>query len=114
VIVGYARIGTTDQIARLEAQERELKAAGAQRVFSEQIGITGHRTALHEALDYARRGDALMVTRLDRLARSVADLVTITNTLKRKNMALRVLSINLDTTTPIGTITLNTIGFIET
>ena len=112
MIIGYARTSTTDQRAGLEAQERDLKAAGVERLFSEQVGATGHRKVLHEALDYVREGDVLVVTRLDRLARSVSDLVTITNALRRRKVGLRILSMNLDTTTPTGKLLLNLVGSI--
>ncbi len=112
MIIGYARTSTTDQRAGLEAQERDLRAAGVERLFREQVGATGHRKVLHEAMDYAREGDVLVVTRLDRLARSVADLVTITNALRRKKVGLRILSMNLDTTTPTGKLLLNLVGCI--
>ena len=109
MIIGYARTSTTDQRAGLEAQERDLKAAGVERLFSEQVGATGHRKTLHETLDYAREGDVLVV---NRLARSVSDLVTITNSLRRRKVGLRILSMNLDTTTPTGKLLLNLVGSI--
>ncbi len=112
MIIGYARTSTTDQKTGLEAQERDLKAAGVERLFSEQTSATGPRKALNEAMDFARDGDVLVVTKLDRLARSVADLVKITETLKAKKVALRILSMNLDTTTPTGKLLLNLVGSI--
>lgn len=112
MIIGYARTSTTDQKAGLEAQERDLKAAGVERIFQEQTSATGPRKALAEAMDFARDGDTLIVTKLDRLARSVADLVEITKQLETKGASLRVLNLNLDTETPTGKLMLNLLGSI--
>jgi DNA invertase Pin-like site-specific DNA recombinase len=112
MLIGYARTSTFEQEAGLQAQERDLQAAGVERIFREQTSATGPRNALAEAIDFAREGDVLVVTKLDRLARSVADLVTITQTLKRKKVGLRVLAMNLDTTTSTGRLMLNLLGSI--
>ena len=77
MILGYARTSTTEQTAGLEAQERGLRAAGVERIFGEQTSSVGSRPQLDAALDYLRDGDALVVTKIDRLARSVADLCAI-------------------------------------
>ena len=77
MLIGYARVSTVEQDAGFEAQERDLKAAGVQRMFSERTSAVGQRKALEEALDFAREGDAIVVTKLDRWARSVADSVRI-------------------------------------
>ena len=75
--LGYARTSTVEQAAGLEAQERDLKGAGVDRIFAEQTSSIGARAQLNAALDYLRTGDVLTVTKLDRLARSVADLCAI-------------------------------------
>ncbi|MBR7653313.1 recombinase family protein [Brucella oryzae] len=112
-IVGYARTSTTDQKAGLEAQLRDLSAAGASRIFHEELSsVATKRPELERALDYVREDDTLIVTKLDRLARSVADLVAITKTLRTKGVALRILSMNLDTATPTGKLMLNLLGSI--
>lgn len=112
-IVGYARTSTTDQKAGLEAQLRDLSTAGASRIFQEELSsVATKRPELERALDYVREGDTLIVTKLDRLARSVADLVAITETLRTKGVALRILSMNLDTATPTGKLMLNLLGSI--
>lgn len=112
-IVGYARTSTTDQKAGLEAQLRDLSAAGASRIFQEELSsVATKRPELERALDYVREGDTLIVTKLDRLARSVADLVAITETLRTKGVGLRILSMNLDTATPTGKLMLNLLGSI--
>ena len=112
-LVGYARTSTIEQKAGLAAQLRDLKAAGCTKVFSEELSsVATKRPELDHALDYVREGDTLIVTKLDRLARSVADLVRITEALKEKGVALRILSINLDTGTPTGKLMLNLLGSI--
>lgn len=112
MLIGYARTSTTEQMAGLEAQERDLRAAGVDRVYREQTGATGPRKALQEALDYLREGDTLIVTKLDRLARSVGDLLTITQAIEAKGGSLRILNLNLDTETATGKLMLNLIGSI--
>jgi len=73
MIIGYARVSTDRQ--SLEAQEALLKAAGAERIFAEKIsGATTDRKALAKAIGALNLGDVLLVTRLDRLARSTRDL----------------------------------------
>ena len=72
--VGYARTSTLDQQAGFEAQLRELKAAGCEKVFQEQVSSVGKREQLEAALEFVRDGDILSVTRLDRLARPSTSL----------------------------------------
>jgi len=111
--VGYARTSTTDQKAGLEAQLRDLKAAGCSKIFKEEISsVATKRPELERCLDYVREGDTLIVTKLDRLARSVADLVAITARAKAKGVGLRILSMNLDTGTPTGKLMVNLLGSI--
>jgi DNA invertase Pin-like site-specific DNA recombinase len=76
MIIGYARVSTDGQ--SLEAQQASLKAAGAERIFSEKIsGAVTDRKALTKAIAALQTGDVLLVTRLDRLARSTRDLLNI-------------------------------------
>ena len=112
MIVGYSRTSTTDQVAGLEAQHRDLLAAGVERTFSEQTSSVGPRKALDDAIDFIRQGDTLVVTKLDRLARSVADLCAIVAKIEDKGAALRILAMNLDTGTPPGRLMLNVIGSV--
>ena len=70
MLVGYARTSTTDQKAGLVAQERDLRAAGAEKVFTEQVSSVAQRGGLKACLEFMREGDALVVTKPDRLARS--------------------------------------------
>jgi DNA invertase Pin-like site-specific DNA recombinase len=112
MIVGYARSSTFEQEAGLEAQQRDLGAAGAARLFSERASSVGPRPELEKALGYLRDGDVFVVTRLDRLARSVPDLVRIMGVIEEKEASLRILSLNLDTTTPTGKLMLNLLGAV--
>ena len=114
MIVGYARTSTTDQKAGLEAQERDLRAAGAEEIYPEQISSVAKREALEQTIKYVRKGDVLVVTKLDRLARSVADLGNIVKALEAKCVTLRILSMGDmgDTSTPTGKLMLNLLGSI--
>ena len=97
MIVGYARTSTLEQIAGIEAQLRDLAAAGAEKVFQEQVSSVAARAQLDTALDFMREGDVFVVSKLDRLARSVPHLLAITERLKSKGVTLRVLNLGLDT-----------------
>jgi DNA invertase Pin-like site-specific DNA recombinase len=112
MIVGYARTSTLEQIAGIEAQLRDLTAAGAEKVFREQVSSVGERAELERALDFVREGDTFMVCKLDRLARSTQHLLAITDRLKSKGVALRVLNLGLDTSTPTGALLLTMLGAI--
>jgi DNA invertase Pin-like site-specific DNA recombinase len=80
MIVGYARVSTDGQ--SLEAQQSALKAAGAERIFSEKVsGARSDRKALAKAIAALQAGDILLVTRLDRLARSTRDLLNVLATI---------------------------------
>lgn len=111
-IVGYARTSTLDQTAGLEAQERDLTAAGCSRIFREQVSSVdmARRDALAETLAWLRPGDTLVVTKLDRLARSVAHLVEILEQLEVKGASLRILAMGIDTGTPTGKLMLTILG----
>jgi DNA invertase Pin-like site-specific DNA recombinase len=107
---GLSRTSTVDQLAGLDAQLRDLKAARVEKVFSERVSSTTKRQQLEAALEFCRNGDVLIVTKLDRLARSMADLVSITSKLKAKGVGLRILAMQLDTATPTGKLMLNLMG----
>jgi len=112
-IIGYGRTSTADQKAGLEAQLRDLRAVGCAKIFTEEVSsVANSRPELERALDYVREGDILVVTKLDRLARSVADLMAITARLRDKGVELRILALNLDTSTPTGKLMLNLLGSI--
>jgi DNA invertase Pin-like site-specific DNA recombinase len=112
MIVGYARTSTVEQTAGFEAQERDLKAAGVEKVFAEQVSSVAERGHLEAALDYVRNGDVLVVTKLDRLARSIRDLCSIVDRLEAKRVSLRILGMGLDTGTANGRLMLNVLGSV--
>jgi DNA invertase Pin-like site-specific DNA recombinase len=91
-MIGYARTSTVEQDAGLEAQVRDLTTLGCVRLFSERVSSVAKRDQLEAAISYVREGDTLVVTKPDRLARSVADLLAIIARLDAKGVALRVLS----------------------
>jgi len=111
--IGYARTSTVEQKAGFEAQIRDLKAAGVEKIFSEQLSsVDGNRPQLEAALDYCRDGDVLICTKLDRLARSVADVVKIEEQLRTKGAGLHVMDPAMDTATPAGRLTFNVLASI--
>src|ERR1700683_1048668 len=116
MLVGYARTSSLGQVAGLEAQERELLASGCEKVFREQVSSVARRDQLDAALVYVREGDSFVVTKLDRLARSVGDLLNIVALLETKKVTLRVLSMSgsqpLDTGTATGRLMLAVIGAV--
>jgi DNA invertase Pin-like site-specific DNA recombinase len=112
MIVGYARTSTVEQLAGLEAQERDLHVAGVEKLFTEQTSSVGARANLDAAIDFVREGDTFVVTKIDRLARSVADLCAIVARIERKGASLRILAMNLDTASPTGKLMLNVIGSV--
>ena len=103
-LIGYARVSTSEQspASQLDA----LKAAGCERVFTETAsGAQRNRPELHQALDYMREGDVLVVWRLDRLARSVRQLVDTAANLHARGIELRSLHDAIDTSTATGRLT---------
>jgi DNA invertase Pin-like site-specific DNA recombinase len=114
MLIGYARTSTLDQKAGLEAQTRDLKDAGCEKLFVEQVSSVNvkARERLAEALDFVRDGDTLVVTRLDRLARSVQHLFEILDRLISKGASLRILAMGIDTDTPTGKLMLTILGGI--
>nr|WP_314073131.1 recombinase family protein [uncultured Roseococcus sp.] len=116
MLIGYARTSTTDQEAGLEAQERELKAAGCERMFSERVSsLATQRPQLAEALRFVRSGDTLVVAKPDRLARSTANLLAIVDDLQAREVSLLVLSMGgqpLDTRGATGKLMLTVLGAV--
>jgi len=110
--VGYARVSSRGQ--SLELQLDKLRAAGCEKIFEEKRsgGKGTKRLELAAMLDYVREGDTLVITRLDRLARSLADLCSIIATLKTKGGDFTVLDQAIDTTTPTGRLTFHILGAI--
>src|SRR6476619_167709 len=96
--------------------ERDLRAAGCDKISREQVSSVAERQQLEAALDYVREGDSICVTKIDRLARSVGDLLAIVARLEAKKVSLRVLSVSgnqaLDTSTSTGRLMLAVIGAV--
>lgn len=109
-LIGYARVSTDGQT--LDAQDAALQAAGADRIFSEKIsGAKSNRPQLSKALEALKDGDVLLVTRLDRLARSTLDLLNILDAVSKKGAGFRSLGDTwADTTTPHGRLMLTVLG----
>jgi len=100
-LIGYGRVSTAGQ--NLDRQRRALTAAGCTRVFTDTgSGKTSDRPQLAACRDYLRAGDTLVVPSLDRLSRSLADLITLVAELRRAGIGFRSLHEALDTTTPGG------------
>jgi DNA invertase Pin-like site-specific DNA recombinase len=110
--IGYARTSTVEQEAGFEAQQRDLELAGCKKVFGEKVSSVAVRGQLSVALDYLRDDDVLVVTKLDRLARSMRDLLDIVARIEAKGASLCILALNLDTTTPTGKLMLNMLGSV--
>jgi DNA invertase Pin-like site-specific DNA recombinase len=99
--IGYARVSTLDQ--NLALQQDALKEARCEKIFVEQMsGVVTDRPALREALDYARSGDTLIVWKLDRLARSMEQLIETIEMLRLRSIGFRSLTEAIDTTTAQG------------
>jgi len=113
MLIGYARTSTKDQEYSLEAQIQRLKEAGCKKYYEEQVSsVDEKREQLAATLDYIREGDVLVVTKLDRLARSVANTVEIQKALEKKNAGLKILDMDIDTTTPTGKLQFNLLAAI--
>jgi DNA invertase Pin-like site-specific DNA recombinase len=110
--VGYARTSTLDQQAGFDAQLRDLQTAGCEKIFSEQVSSVGKRPQLEAALDFIREGDALIVTKLDRLARSTQHLLEILDTVRAKSADLSILNLGIDTSTATGKLCATLIGAV--
>jgi DNA invertase Pin-like site-specific DNA recombinase len=101
MIIGYARVSTEDQ--HLDGQLDALKAAGSERIFADKItGTARSRPELDRLLDQLRQGDVITVTKYDRLARSLRDLLDIVDTIQTHCAGFRSLAEDIDTTTPAG------------
>jgi DNA invertase Pin-like site-specific DNA recombinase len=109
-VIGYARVSSTDQ--NLELQETALRAAGCDMIRSEKRTgtTTTGRDELRIALDILRKGDVLMVTRIDRLARSIGDLQDIVRAVKAKGASLKAIEQPIDTSTAAGKCFLDMLG----
>jgi hypothetical protein len=109
VSIGYARVSTVDQ--NLALQRDALTEAGCEKIFTEQMsGAVADRPALHDALEFARSGDTLIVWKLDRLARSMKQLIETIENLRVRGIGFRSLTEALDTTTAQGRLVFHMFG----
>lgn len=101
MIVGYARVSTTDQ--KIDLQEDDLKKAGCEHIFVEHMsGGRDDRPVLKECLEYLQEGDTLVVWKLDRLGRSIGHLIKVVNELKERKINLIFTQDRIDTTSAAG------------
>jgi DNA invertase Pin-like site-specific DNA recombinase len=109
MLIGYARVSTVDQ--NLALQRDALTEAGCAKLFTEQMsGAVTERPALHDALEFGRSGDTLIVWKLDRLARSMKQLIETIETLRVRGIGFRSLTEALDTTTAQGRLVFHMFG----
>ena len=109
MLIGYARVSTLDQ--NLDLQRNALAEVGCERIFIEQMsGAVTDRPELMAALGFARSGDTLVVWKLDRLARSIKQLIDTAENLRSQNIGLRSLTEALDTTTAQGRLVVHMVG----
>jgi DNA invertase Pin-like site-specific DNA recombinase len=110
--IGYCRISTSEQ--NLELQIQALKEAGCEKIFEEVAsGAKDDRPKLKEAIEYARKGDVIVVWKLDRLSRSVKHLIETVNDLEKKEIGFRCVTQQLDTTSPTGKLIFHVFGAIS-
>lgn len=111
MLVGYERVSTIDQ--SLDSQRDELKAAGCEKIYSDKVsGAKTDRPGLNDALAYLREGDVLVVTKLDRLGRTLKHLIATVEDLHWRNIGFKSLKDGIDTTTSTGKLMFHIIGAI--
>jgi DNA invertase Pin-like site-specific DNA recombinase len=109
MLIGYARVSTHDQI--LVLQQDALQKAGCSKIFTDTAsGAKTERKGLDEALNYVRKGDTLVVWRLDRLGRSLPHLITTMTALEERGIGFKSLTENIDTTTTGGKLIFHIFG----
>lgn len=108
-VIAYIRVSSTGQ--SLEVQQQLMEGFGVDKVFAEKVsGTTQNRPKLQECLQYVREGDTLVITKLDRLARSVSHLHQIVDDLTSRGVGFKVLQQNIDTTTKEGRLMFSVLG----
>ena len=111
MLIGYARVSTVDQ--NLDLQIDALKQAGCQKICSDKIsGAKAERPGLEKVLELCRAQDTLVIWRLDRLGRSLKDLIQIAETLKAQSIGLKSLQEGIDTTTSTGRLMFHLFGAV--
>ena len=111
--IGYSRTSTISQDYSLEHQREKLENEGCEKIFSEQVSSVDTRPEFEKALEFCREGDTLVVTKLDRFARSITDLWKHIQLLEDKGAALQVLDMNLDTKTANGRLQVSLLASIS-
>lgn len=110
LLIGYARVSTRDQETRLQLDA--LAAAGVTQVYQEKTSSVGARPELQRVLALLQPGDVLVVYKMDRVARSLKDLLNILDGIKAAGAAIRSLSEPLDTTVPVGVFMVQVLGAV--
>ena len=116
MLIGVARTSTIEQVAGLDAQVKQLKEYGCEKIYQEQVSSVGEREQLNVALGSLRSGDKLVVTKLDRLARSVRHLGEIIDTVNEADAALVILDMGgtaIDTSNATGKLILNVMSSVS-
>lgn len=109
--IGYARVSSVGQ--SLDLQLKALKGIGCEKIFSEKVsGAKDSRKEFNSMMEFAREGDQIVVTKLDRLSRSSLELQNTAKTLENKKVDLRVLEQDIDTSSPSGKLLFNMIGVV--
>ena len=109
MLIGYERVSTDDQ--NLALQHDALQAAGCEKIFADKMsGAKADRPGLKEALEFARQGDTLVVWRLDRLGRSLKDLMALVERLEQHTIGFRSLQESIDTTSSGGKLIFHMFG----
>jgi len=110
--IGYARTSTVEQNYSLEDQIERLESQGCDKIFSEKVSSVQSRPEFEKCIEFAREGDVVVITKLDRFARSITDLWKHITALEEKGAALHILDLNLDTSTPNGRLQITLLGGI--
>ena len=109
MLIGYARVSTHEQ--NLDLQKDALTMAGCKRIFEDKLsGAKAERPGLTQLKDHLREGDTLVIWRLDRLGRSLKDLIEWVNYFEEQNIALKSLQESIDTSTPTGKLVFHIFG----
>ncbi len=110
VIFGYARVSTSDQETTLQIDA--LKRAGVDKIYQEKTSSVGQRPELRKLLPQLKNGDLLIVYKLDRLARSLKDLLSILEQIEKAGCGFKSLTEPIDTVSPAGRLMLNVLGSV--
>lgn len=111
--IGYARTSTYDQLYGLDIQLDKLKNVNVEKIFHEHASASSSkRPEFQKMMDFIREGDELYITSLDRIARSMNDLVRIIESLEKKGIPIHILNLGIDTSTASGKLILNVFGSV--